>query len=71
MRNAISTIEGFLFVIGGLTLVLAIIMYVLGEYGWLGFIGSITLEQLISGMVSGAVVAFFTGLIFLIVRGKT
>jgi hypothetical protein len=70
MKDAISTIDSFLFIIGGLTFILAIVIYVLGEYGWLGFINPITFEQLISGLVSGSVIAFFTGLIFLIVRSK-
>ena len=71
MKGVISTVEGILFAIGGCILILSIIVYVLGEFGWLGFISPITLGQVVCGMLFVAVLAVFVGFILFITRSKT
>ena len=71
MKGTVSTAEGILFTLGGCTLILSIIVYVLGEFGWLGFISPITLGQVVCGMLFVAVLAVFVGFILFITRSKT
>jgi hypothetical protein len=71
MRDAVSTIEVLFLALGGCTLLSSIIIYALGEYGWLGFINPITLKQVISGMVIAATIEVFIGLILFILGGKS
>lgn len=71
MKGTVSTAEGILFAIGGCTLVLSIIVYVLGEFGWLEFINPATLGKVVLGILFVAVIVVFVGFILFITRRKT
>lgn len=70
MKGIVSSAEGVLFTLGGCMLILSIIIYVIGEFGWLEFISPTTLGQVVLGILFVAVIVVFVGFILFIMRRK-